>query len=131
MEIATNTSVISTSQELISKCIAVGGTPLSTGACLCPYGLSSEYDAMVSGDFCSIPNQYGDIGNDTSMNSTESNFTDAPITVTLSGVIQLAVSFALSMVLVCIVRKTCSCCNKKSQSYGSNSYRTNEPYWYS
>ncbi len=131
MEIATNTSALLYSVDLVSGCIAVGGTPVASGACLCPYGLTSGYDALVSGVFCSIPSQYGDVEYKTSTNSSETGSEEFPIVVTLSGAIQLIVSFALSMLLVCIVRRASRCCRKTSQPDGPNLSRAADPYWYS
>ena len=125
MEIASNNETTPASNGTTSDCVEQGGTPLPSGACLCPLGLSSEYDSMITGNFCTVASQYSPIGNDSSANATNSSSTGTNTVVTFSGVIQLMVSFGCMMLVVFLVRKSISCCCRKS----TNSFSQVEPYW--
>lgn len=131
MEIATNSSQTSTSNNISGACAHVGGSVLVTGACLCPDGLSSPYDAVITGNFCSIPSQYSDTVNGSASNSSDIPTDTSSVTITMSGVIQLVCSFIGAMLLVCVARKFVRCCRKRKSSVPNNSYTTADQYWYS
>ena len=131
MDIATNSSGVSTPSNITLLCKTVGGTVLLTGSCLCPEGLSSPYDAMITGNFCSIPSQYSDTANKSSSNSSESSVSGSNVSVTMSGIIQLIITFLIAMLLVCLARKSIRCCRRKDTPVPTNSCRTTDQYWFS
>jgi hypothetical protein len=124
MEIATTNSYSTGTSEnsTLSNCKAVGGIYLPNGGCDCPLGTSSTYDAIVTGLFCTIETEHATAVNETFANGTQNKMSSDSVpglSIGLSGVVQFLVSFSISMLLVCVIRKLFECCKRESdnQSY--------------
>ena len=124
----------STSDEPVngSNCIQVGGVIIQGGGCQCPPGLTSSYDAFITHVFCSVQTEYSpndpwNISNNGSLPISGSTAVDSQ-TVSVSGVVQLAISFALSMILVWIIRCASSCCRQQEQQQYANQWTGYVPH---
>lgn len=95
----------------MTSCTAAGGSIVMNGICSCPTGFSSTYDAFVSGIYCSVPVEHTPTNTDNS-SSSDSQGTSFHESITTSGIIQLAVIFSISMLLVCLLRKIWPYCRR-------------------
>jgi hypothetical protein len=100
---------------------------MPNGGCDCPPGTISTYDAIITGLFCTIETEYATAVNETVANDTQNKmFTDSvqALSIGVSGVVQFLVSFSISMLLVCVIRKLFECCKRErdNQSYPPNNH---------
>ena len=100
------------STAIPSNCFAVGGQLSATGMCDCPSGLTSSYDAVMTGVYCTIPSEYSPDKENGTSNSDTAAITGDGMSVTLCGIVQLLIVYAACMVLVCVLRSLLSGCLK-------------------
>jgi len=122
MEIASFNSFRNASQYSTNNCVEVGGSPLDDGNCACPIGFSSTYDALITGNFCSVSTEYSGqtnaISSNNTLNGTESE-NPPEVRVGTTGILQLVISFSICMFLVCIFRKSFDRCKRVSRNQSS------------